>query len=281
MPLQRVNHCDLHYETHGAGRETLLFAHGLLFSTAQFHHQIEHFKKHYHILAYDHRGQGRSAPIQPSRGLGNSGNSMLWQLVDDAASLIKARQLAPVHFVGASLGAVVGLLLAIRQPKLIRSLTLAGTDGNAESNHLGFHLLSLGVRFFGVSPFLSPLMHWFFGDAFLNDDDRIEERLFWQERLSANRKSVIRSVAMLPRSQLLSQVSQIQCPTLLLAGTEDRLASLEWVRRLQTLIPNAHLKLIYHAGHNPLLEEPYQCHHAMEQFLRLEVGGGRVTAVLA
>lgn len=260
MPLQRINDCDLHYETHGAGRETLLFSHGFLFSTTQFHHQIDHFKARYHIVAYDHRGQGRSAVAASSAALA--------QLADDAAVLIQTRHLQPVHFVGAGVGGVVGLALALQHPQLVSSLTLVGMDGDMEMRHLGFRLMAWGMLSLGVGPFLSPLMQWLFGPSFLSNDDRIEERLFWQERLLANRKSVIRSVCAGARVQLMPQVSQIQCPTLLLAGTEDRLIALDGVRRLQALIPNATLKLIYHAGHNPLVEEPHQCHHAMDQFYR-------------
>lgn len=262
MPIQQINHCDIYYETHGAGRETLLFSHGLLFSTTQFHHQIDNFKKRYHIMAYDHRGQGRSAAmVTPHR---------LSVLTEDVATLIQSHQLAPVHFVGTSLGGVVGLALALNYPHLVKSLTLVATNGGAEMAHIGFRLLRMGVQCVGISPLMSQLMQCLFGATFLQDDDRLEERLYWQERLASNRKAVVKSADGISREHLAPHLPQIKCPTLLLAGTEDKLISLDSVRRLEAVLPNAVLKLIYHAGHNPLVEEPHQCHHAMEQFLRLE-----------
>lgn len=262
MPIQQINQCDIYYETHGAGRETLLFSHGLMFSTSQFHHQIDNFKKRYHIMAYDHRGQGRSAAvITPHR---------LSVLTEDVAMLIQAHQLGPVHFVGTSLGGVVGLALALNYPHLVKSLTLVATNGGSEMANLGFWLLRMGVQIVGISPLIPQLMHWLFGATFLQDDDRLEERLYWQERLACNRKTVVKSADGIARGHLVPHLAQIRCPTLLLAGTEDKLITLNSVRRLQAVLPNAVLKLIYHAGHNPLVEEPHQCHHAMERFLRLE-----------
>ena len=42
----------------GSGPETVVFSHGLLFSSAMFAKQIEHLKGRYRCIAFDHRGQG-------------------------------------------------------------------------------------------------------------------------------------------------------------------------------------------------------------------------------
>jgi pimeloyl-ACP methyl ester carboxylesterase len=265
MPITHINGCDLYYETHGAGQEALLFSHGLLFSTTQFHHQIDHFKRRYLILAYDHRGQGRSTKTLSTNMLSTN---MLSLLTHDASNLIEAHGLAPVHFVGAGMGGVVGLSLALNHSHLVKSLTLVGTNGDAELAQMGVRILRMGIQLLGMAPLVPRLMQSLFGKNFLQNDDRLEEKLYWQERLSCQNKTVSRTANDVGRGQLGACVSGIQCPTLLLTGSEDRLMPLESVRRLQALIPQATLKMVYHAGHNPLIEEPHQCHYALEQFLR-------------
>jgi pimeloyl-ACP methyl ester carboxylesterase len=193
---------------------------------------------------------------------------MLSHLKQDVVNLIESQGLAPVHFVGAGMGGVVGLALALSHPHMVKSLTLVGTNGDAELSKMGVKFLRMGIQLLGMAPLVPRLMQSLFGESFLQDDDRLEERLYWQERLACQNKRVSSAANGVGRSDLDACVSRIQCPTLILTGSEDRSMSLESVRRLQALMPQAVLKLVYHAGHNPLIEEPHQCHYALEQFFR-------------
>ena len=91
----------------------MVFSHGLLWSGA-------HVRRAgrgavalagYRCIAYDHRGQGRSA-TSPSP-------YDMERLADDAAALIERLGAAPCHFVGLSMGGFVGMRLAARRPELI------------------------------------------------------------------------------------------------------------------------------------------------------------------
>ena len=44
MPIIRVNGATLYYEEHGTGSETIVFAHGLLWSCRMFDAQVAQFK---------------------------------------------------------------------------------------------------------------------------------------------------------------------------------------------------------------------------------------------
>ena len=58
-----VNGTSLYYEDSGPGStgETIVFSHGLLWGTEMFEAQIEALRGRYRCVAWDHRGQGRSA----------------------------------------------------------------------------------------------------------------------------------------------------------------------------------------------------------------------------
>src|SRR5438445_11081604 len=117
MPTLDVNGTTLYYEDTGGAGPPLLFSHGLLFSGRMFEAQIAHLRGRYRCIAWDHRGQGRSADA-PGRCV------EIETVTADAVALIEALGLAPVHFAGLSMGGLVGLRIAARRPELIRSLLL-------------------------------------------------------------------------------------------------------------------------------------------------------------
>src|SRR5438105_1818396 len=111
MARMRLNGADIHYEDTGPGPAgTIVFSHGLLWSSRMFAPQVEALRGRFRCIAYDHRGQGRTE-VTP-------GGYDMDTLADDAAALIEALGVAPVHFVGLSMGGFVGMRLAARKGAL-------------------------------------------------------------------------------------------------------------------------------------------------------------------
>ena len=63
MPTIELNGTTLYYEDTGPGStgETIAFSHGLLWGTELFEAQIAALRQRYRCIAWDHRGQGKSA----------------------------------------------------------------------------------------------------------------------------------------------------------------------------------------------------------------------------
>ncbi|MGH9338977.1 MAG: alpha/beta fold hydrolase [Acidobacteriota bacterium] len=61
----------------------------------------------------------------PNEGISDDADLSLDILVDDLAAFLRALHLAPAHLVGASNGGFACLLLALREPRLVRTLVLA------------------------------------------------------------------------------------------------------------------------------------------------------------
>ena len=61
MPMIRANGTALYYEDTGGTSVPVVFSHGLLWDTKLFAPQIAVLRDRYRCIAYDHRGQGRSA----------------------------------------------------------------------------------------------------------------------------------------------------------------------------------------------------------------------------
>src|SRR3954466_1982234 len=92
-----VNGTTLYYEDTGPGStgETIAFSHGLLWNTTLFAPQVEALRGRYRCIAWDHRGQGRSADdFRHSIGM-----ELVWK---DAVALLEKLDTGPVHFCGLS-----------------------------------------------------------------------------------------------------------------------------------------------------------------------------------
>ncbi len=108
MPRLTVNGADPYYEKHGSGPETIVFAHGHLFSGHMFDAQVAARQSRYCCVTFDFRGQGQSGVIRDGYAMG--------ALAEDAAALLSAVGAAPCHFAGLSMGGFVGMRLAARIP---------------------------------------------------------------------------------------------------------------------------------------------------------------------
>lgn len=256
----KINDCNYYYEIHGNGPETIMLSHGLLWSSRMFHKQIAAFKSKYKIISYDHRGQGKSEVT-------SSGYDMD-QLYDDAAELIERLQLGPIHFGGLSMGGFVGIRLAARRPDLVKSLILMETSAQAEPNKLKYKMLNNIVKLFGVKSVTGPVMNIMFGDTFLNDATRKDEKAYWKQELINNKKTIVRAVSgVISRQGLEKELSNISCPTLILVGDQDKATVPEKAEYMNKNINNSTLKYIQNAGHSACIEEPEQYNNAISEFL--------------
>lgn len=262
MPFLSVNGVRLHYTDEGSGPETIVFLHGLLWSGAMFEAQARAFGDRYRIIRYDHRGQGQSE--SPRQGYDMD------TLTDDAAALIEQLVGKPVHFVGLSMGGFVGMRLAARRPELVRSLTLLETSCDPEpiENRSRYRLLNTLFFLFGPKPVTKPVMQLMFGQKFLNDPGRAEERRFWETQLQANARTVTRAVrGVIERNGIADELPHIICPALVLVGTQDIATVPAKAERIAKLIGEASLQYLEGAGHSSSVEEPAQVNAAIETFL--------------
>ncbi|MDR7304658.1 alpha/beta fold hydrolase [Haloactinomyces albus] len=121
VPVRRgtvaVDGAELYYETRGAGRPVLLIQGGL--SEAGTTEQIaEELARHYQVISYDRRGLSRSTVS----GDDATAPTTMGTHADDAAALLAAVVAQPALVVGPSIGAVIGLYLALRHPERVAML---------------------------------------------------------------------------------------------------------------------------------------------------------------
>lgn len=261
-----VNGTELFYEDSGPGStgQTIVFAHGLLWDTRLFAAQVAHFAGRYRCIAYDHRGQGRSAEDRAK-------SIAIETVYQDAVALLEALNPGPVHFLGLSMGGYVAMRLAVRRPDLLRSLILMATTGGTEplENAPRYRRMNLVTRWLGLGFSVGRLMPLFFGRSFLTDAGRVADQAAWRSRLAGNRRGIWRAVnGVIEREGMAeTELAVIGLPTLILVGDEDVAtppAKAEW---LHQVIEGSRLIRIPQAGHLAPIEQPGRVNDAIEAFL--------------
>lgn len=258
-----VNGTTLYVEDSGGSGEPVVFSHGLLFDTRQYDRQVSALRDRYRCIAYDHRGQGRSA-VPDDRSIG------IDTLTDDAIALIEALDIGPCHFVGLSMGGFVGMRIALRRAELLRSLVLIDTSAREQDpgEIPRYNLLKNVARAFGTRVVAGQVMPIFFAPEFLSNAERADDRKVWKGRLGSRRRSIYRAVnGVMEREPVIDSIGTISVPTLVIHGEKDAALDLEEGRLIAETIPGATLEVIAGAGHSPTVERPADVNAVLERFL--------------
>lgn len=265
MPLINVNGVELHYSEIGSGSETVVFSHGFLMNSHMFDHQIASLADQYRVVAFDHRGHGKSAPCHTPFGM--------YDLVDDAAALIRTLCDGPVHFAGMSTGGFVGMRLALRAPELIRSLTLIDTAAGAEdaASLKQYNQMLFVVRWLGTRPLQGKVMPIMFAEPFRTSSNTRDALNFWREQIFAlDKRSIHRfGKAIFSRDSVLDDLADLSDPppTQIIVGADDVATPVAKSKAMLAAIKGAQLTVVPDAGHSSPVEQPIAVTAAMTEFL--------------
>ncbi|HUL99149.1 MAG TPA: alpha/beta fold hydrolase [Mycobacterium sp.] len=268
MPTFTRDGATIHYtDTQAPPRRpdapTVCFGHGLLFSGWMFHPQIAALQNDYRCVAIDWRGQGESAPTADGYDMDT--------LVDDAVALIEHLGVAPVHYVGLSMGGFIGQRIAARRPELVRTLTLLDTSAGPEDPDKvkQYKLLGGIYRVTGIAPLRKQVLPIMFGPTFLADPAArplIDE---WERQLKrTSRAGVSKAVmGMANRPPVEGEIVRITAPTLVIVGVDDVATPPHQSQLIAERIPGARLEQIPACGHTSTLEQPDTVTTLLRNFL--------------
>ena len=261
MPQIKVNGIELFYTEQGSGDETIVFGHGLLMDNMMWDLVAPAFANNYRVICFDFRGQGNSQ--DPGRDFA------IDLLVEDTAALIQALSKQPVHYVGLSMGGMVGMPLAARYPKLLRSLVLLDTSAQSEpaKNNIKYALMTAVVKLFGVKPLVPSMLPLMFGKSFLSDSLNHVLINHWKQKLRGLKKTITGPVSgVTKRRDVTQELASIICPTLIIVGDEDHTTPISCAKNMAAHISGSELKIIPQCGHSSALEKPEVVVNLMKQF---------------
>src|SRR5262245_13162065 len=168
MAYAIINGIRMHYEIAGAGDPVLLLS-ALSMPGAMWAPQVKALAPHFRVVTFDNRGVGETdLPPEPVY--------TMTQLADDAASLLGELKIPRAHVVGLSMGGTVAQELALRHPRLVRSLVLVSTWARADARFVQVveSWMALASRVPIEERYRHVLFPWLFGPAFFERKENVE-----------------------------------------------------------------------------------------------------------
>ena len=252
--------CSIACVDRGTGPAILLWP-SMLMDSDMFSAQIEALSKHYRVLAVDPPGQGKSGAVGTRFSLNDCGDSAIAVL--DAAG-VKTAMIA-----GNSWGGMVAINVASRFPDRCGAIVVMNSSATSAplKHHVEFGGMPLMVRAFGITRLLSAIAtRSFLGKT--AHRQRPDLRAFIARKLAelepGNVVPVVRSV-LLGRADQRHLLKQINVPSLIIGGTEDRIFPPSEQNILHGGIKGSRL-LMLQAGHFAPLEAADEVSDAITEF---------------
>jgi 3-oxoadipate enol-lactonase len=203
---------------------------------------------------------GHGARARPRPGLA----------LEDMADEIAGHHTGPLDVVGASLGGMVAMHLALRHPDLVRSMVLACTTARADPEVM--RTRAERTERLGAAGMLNDtLTRWFTADYLAKQ--RTTALDYARCRLLAMDSGALadtwRAIA---GHDVLDRLAEIQVPVTCIAGQVDQSTPLVVMRELATRLPHARL-IELDAPHMAFLQQPDEFADAVRTHLSwLEAG---------
>lgn len=240
----------IYYDLTGpAGAPVVCFTHSLASDSGMWAEQMAPvLAAGFRILRLDMRGHGGSEP-------GTASPYSMAGLADDVAAALDLLKLDRVHFVGLSIGGMIGQAFAIRHGGRLRSLMLCDTMPQTPPGAAGAWGPRMDtVRKAGsLAPLADPTMQRWFTDAFKPANPGR-----WQE--------IHATVAATPPAGYLGcaaaildfdftgALPSVKTPTLVVCGAHDEGTPPAGNKRIAELIPGGRYEEIADARHFPNVE---------------------------
>jgi 3-oxoadipate enol-lactonase len=203
----------------------------------------------FRVLRLDMRGHGGSDPV--------AGDYTMRTLADDVAAVLEALGLARVHYIGLSIGGMIGQALAIEHRSKLTSMmvcdTMAATMADGAANYAP--RLAAVMKTNSLEPIADGTMERWFTSAF-----RMRRPGRWQEvrhTVAATTPDGYRGcVAAILNFDFVAKLPSLDLPTLAVCGADDARTPPSENKRIASLIPGARYTEIADARHAPNIEHP-------------------------
>lgn len=239
-----------------AGAPTVVLSHGLAADLSMWEPQIDMLGRSFSVLSYDIRGHGGTGAT--------AGEYTLDLLARDVIALLDTLGIEQAHYIGLSLGGMVGQQLGAWHGERLASLTLCATTSDAPKAAWDTRVRE--ARAEGVASMVEATVdRWVTPEFKQQHPERMEQMRAMVRGTSHD--GYVGCAAAIRDMQLASVLNRIAVPTLVVAGEADTSTPLPVLERIAAAIPNAQWLTVPGAAHMPTMERPELCNPALEHFL--------------
>jgi 3-oxoadipate enol-lactonase len=256
-----ANGIQVNYTLEGpADAPVVTMSHSLATDLSMWDPQAKALARRYRVLRYDTRGHGGTdAP---------AGAYSLTQLADDARELLRALGIARTHWIGLSMGGMIGQALALSSPELFRSLSLCDTSSRipADAKPVWDERIST-VESKGMDPMVEPTVARWFTAKFIETRKDVVDPVRDMIRRTPS-KGYVGCCHAIRALDLTDRLKAITLPTLIIVGKQDMGTPVAASEAIHQQIKGSELVVLDPAAHLSNLEQPEAFTNALEQFLR-------------
>jgi 3-oxoadipate enol-lactonase len=241
------------------GAPVVVLSHSLGSSSVMWAPQIPALTRRYRVLSYDTRGHGGTEVPD--------GPYTLELLVDDALALLDALGMERVHWVGLSMGGMIGQGVALRAPERLRSLGLCDTSARVPPEARGIWDERIATaRAGGMKPLTESTMQRWFTPGYLgsNPPGVASIRRQFEATAPAGFLGCCHAIRDL---DYLDRLGAIRLPTIIIVGEHDAGTPVAASRAIHERIPDSELVILESASHLSNIEQPEAFTEALLGFL--------------
>jgi 3-oxoadipate enol-lactonase len=248
MARVEANGIQVHYEF--SGREdapVVVLSHSLGSSLIMWEPQVTALGAAYRVLRYDTRGHGETDVPE--------GPYTLEQLGQDALALLHVLDLDRVHFVGLSMGGMIGQYLALNHPERLHSLVLCDTAAlMPEENQPVWEARIQLAREAGMEALVDETLERWFTPGFMKTRPEQVEVIRTQF-LKTSVEGYNACSEAIRRLDYLERLSGIETPTLIMVGEQDLGTPVAASEAMQREIAESTLVVLLSAAHLSNVEQ--------------------------
>jgi pimeloyl-ACP methyl ester carboxylesterase len=230
-----------YYEVYGEG-EPLVLLHGGLATADSWAMQVPALAEGYRVYVPERRGHGRTSDA--------AGPITYEMMAADTAAFLDATGTGAANLVGWSDGAVVGMLVALRRPELVRKLVVIGQYFSFEGEVPEFRAM---IDYWGTD--LPEALHEVYDRVSPDGPEHFPVVLEKMMRMWREEPDLA-----------FSELAGVRAPVLLMQGDDD-IVKVEHSAALAATLPEAQLAVVPGSSHMAPLEKPVLVNQLILDFL--------------
>jgi 3-oxoadipate enol-lactonase len=255
-----ANGISMHYTFDGPkGAPLVTMSNSLASNLSMWDPQIPALTSRYRVLRYDTRGHGGTdAPAGPYS---------LEELTEDLRALLQALGISRTHFVGLSMGGMIGQMMALKYPQMLQSVVLCDTMSRVptEAKPLWDERIHMAETR-GMEPLVESTIARWFTEPFRQQGAPVLDQVRTMIRTTPPRgyAGCCHAIAAL---NLTDRLKEITLPTQIIVGEDDPGTPVSASRTIHEQIKGSELVILKSAAHLSNLEQAAAFNQALTAFL--------------
>ncbi len=256
---KRVNGVVLNYEVFGDSGPWVVLSHSLMCDLTMWGPQIDILKNDYRVLAFDTRGHGGSEATE--------GPYSFDELALDSKALIDSLKIIRPHWIGLSMGGMIGMTYAVNFPGSFASLILCNTTSRMPPENLpAWQERVDSAKNGGIKGMVPGVLARWFTEPFLSQP-RPEVEFVSNLIQQTSVTGYVGCCHAISKINCTSRLNEINAPIEIIAGDSDMSTPVAMSLEMQAAAPGSNLSIIAGASHLSNIEQPQQFNASILAFL--------------